>query len=102
MTFNVDLAKEEGVSLGAALKNVEGRVVIVAISASGILHRWNEQNPSNQIHPGDKVVAVNGCEGAYWDTVPKLWQVGKMLLTIQRDLGKDYQVCRTPSRVYLA
>jgi hypothetical protein len=102
VSFTIDVLKEEGIPLGVALQNVDGCVVVAALSTSGIMQRHNEKFPDKQVLPGDKIVAINGVQEDYWCLVPKMWEVGRISLTIQRDMGKEHVCRRTASRVYLS
>jgi len=101
LTFDVELSKLEGVALGAALRNDNGSVIVSAISASGSIREWNEQNPEKELRPGDKIVAVNNASADFWGLVGMLWKVGELKVSIERDQTKELEVVRRKSRVYL-
>jgi hypothetical protein len=102
LTFNVNISKLDGVPLGAALRRHDGgSLLISAISVSGSIAEWNEKCPEKRIRPGDMIIAINGDNSDLWTMVKKMWSVGEITLTIQRDQSTLPEVHRTDSREYL-
>jgi len=77
-----------GRSLGLAVDHSDGRTLLIQeLSADGLLAEWNTScDPAEQIHPGDRIVCVNGRSG---DSRGLLEEMSSELLefTLQRDDG---------------
>lgn len=105
--FTVTLAKNEGKPLGAALKQVkatrssETRVLVISVADEGALREWNDQNPSLEIRPGDRILAANNVRTGYIDMASELWKPGNITLEVERDLTKDWEIEHSNSRRFL-
>jgi hypothetical protein len=104
-SFTVVIAKEEGIALGAALdKDRDEEVAIVtSIDVGGYLMTWNKKHPAKEVRLGDRIVAVNDCNGSYWEMVAQLWwRAGECKLTVERGPYNRTTEHRSGSRIYLA
>jgi hypothetical protein len=105
LRFNITLSKNEGTPMGAALKQVrraaEDAVLVISIADQGALREWNDQNPSMQVRPGDRIVAANDVRDGVVEIASELWQPGTISLEIERDLSKEWEIEHSNSRSFL-
>jgi len=101
MAFEVVLSKSEGSPLGVLLKQVGSDIVIISVASVGAIKDWNDEHPTKEVRPGDKITAVNGVQEGYYQMAAELWKVGQIAFEIKRDLSKVIHVARTASRTYL-
>jgi hypothetical protein len=59
-SFSVLIERRSTMSLGAVMKCERDGLLICVIKENGAVAKWNAENPSLEIRPGDKIVGVNG------------------------------------------
>lgn len=61
--FQIMLDRTRGESFGAYTTPEDSSLLIKSISG-GLFEGWNKENPQAAVHPGDRIVAVNGVSGS--------------------------------------
>lgn len=61
--FDVVLKRQEGDTFGFAA-HLDGATIFVdSVETEGLVARWNAEHPDRAVHPGDRIVEVNGHQG---------------------------------------
>mmetsp|Transcript_113006 Transcript_113006/g.176588 ORF Transcript_113006/g.176588 Transcript_113006/m.176588 type:complete len:220 (+) Transcript_113006:20-679(+) len=63
-SFSVLIERHSNLSLGAVMKVERNGLLICVVKDNGAVAKWNTENPSLDIRPGDKIVGVNGIRGS--------------------------------------
>merc|ERR1712203_1331739 len=88
-TFKVELMRPHGTILGINVdQQTEGQALPVSGIMEGVVMKWNNDNPSHAIQPGDKIIAVDDVEGTALQLVAACQKTGLLILTIERELLK--------------
>jgi len=91
----VKVTKGSDAALGMELcsHREDDYTIVAAIREHGIIAEWNEQNPSNAIRPGDRLLSVNGVGGRgrrnYWALLGELKKSGPIMLTVSSRNGEQ-------------
>lgn len=61
--YSVTIDRTGGTSLGIDLSKKDDKALIIVSIKSGLVSKWNDENPSNKIEVNDRIVQVNGSRG---------------------------------------
>eukprot|EP00933_Yihiella_yeosuensis_P042405 TRINITY_DN3696_c5_g1_i1.p1 TRINITY_DN3696_c5_g1~~TRINITY_DN3696_c5_g1_i1.p1 ORF type:complete len:145 (+),score=39.12 TRINITY_DN3696_c5_g1_i1:103-537(+) len=61
--YEATLDKRSGTRLGVDVDHRDGMTLLVDAVTGGLVQDWNDANPDCAVKPGDRIVAVNGCQG---------------------------------------
>jgi hypothetical protein len=84
LSWTVQVEKDSNTSLGLKAKKEHDGLLILAVSESGALSAWNQENPSLAVLPGDKIIGVNGDMDNPWHMIESMWQSGSFSLQVSR------------------
>jgi len=76
--------RRDGEVLGLELDVVDGVTGMVTRLKDGMAKTWNEQNPTNKIAVGDRIIEVNGTSGLAQDFLDPLRNDSLLSITFER------------------
>jgi len=82
--FSIELDREKGRPVGAAVDGVDGETLRVEYIRPGLFQEWNEENPDYIVRAGDRIVGVNGELGNAKKLAEALTTRTKLRLAISR------------------
>lgn len=87
--YNVTLERDEdsklGVNCSCYMNDGEVPLIEIAAVTGGLVAKWNEDYPSAEVQPGDRIVSVNGTQGDFkqmWSALEK--KSGVVQMTLRR------------------
>lgn len=83
-SFSVLIERRSNLSLGTKWKLERNGLLICVVMDNGAVAKWNTENPSLDIRPGDKIVGVNGVIGDPVEMTKMLGQLGATECKIMR------------------
>jgi len=84
ITFFIELDKESGKPVGAAVDGKDGQSLRVEYIRAGLLQDWNNDHPDKIVRAGDRIVEVNGQAGHSKTIAEALTCRAKLVLKIAR------------------
>eukprot|EP00928_Gymnodinium_smaydae_P099971 TRINITY_DN9692_c0_g1_i1.p1 TRINITY_DN9692_c0_g1~~TRINITY_DN9692_c0_g1_i1.p1 ORF type:complete len:847 (+),score=175.30 TRINITY_DN9692_c0_g1_i1:109-2649(+) len=83
--FAVDIDRSRGSRLGIDIEHRDGRTLeVVHVSGDGLICRWNQLNPSKQVHTGDIIIEVNGVRGNSEQLVRQAERLSPLNIIVRR------------------
>jgi len=95
-TINIDRSKSQDTPLGAAVDGSDNKTLVIEEVRAGLLQEWNNNNPTQVVEPGDRIVAVNGQRGHSRVLAEALIAPRLLVLTIYRPRGGSSGVAMPP------
>lgn len=87
--IEVSLMKTGGLGLKLDYKAISKGAVVVGIVETGLLAKWNTENPNKVVQNGDRIVAFNGKECLGDELLSALRKAeGEMVLTVLKNGDK--------------
>lgn len=61
--FYITVDKTQGTRLGVDVDHQDGHTLLIDAITGGLVEKWNQENPTQAVKQGDRIVEVNGIRG---------------------------------------